>query len=56
LAEVWGSVLRQLKGEVREEAVVFIVENLDDINEAAAWMFISAAKVCLHTPLINSSR
>ncbi|KAF9258369.1 hypothetical protein L218DRAFT_1080452 [Marasmius fiardii PR-910] len=44
IAEVWGSVLRKLKASLREKAVVLIAEDLKDIEDAAAWCFVSACK------------
>ncbi|KAL0573671.1 U3 snoRNP protein [Marasmius crinis-equi] len=44
IAEVWGSVLRKLKANLREKAVVLIAEDLDGIDDAAAWSFVYACK------------
>lgn len=45
IAEVWGSLLRKLKANQRERAVVLVAEDLSAINDAAAWIFVSACKV-----------
>ncbi|EEB91024.1 hypothetical protein MPER_10690, partial [Moniliophthora perniciosa FA553] len=39
--EVWGNVLRKLKAALKERAVVIIAEDLDGIEDAAAWCFVS---------------
>ncbi|KAG7091487.1 hypothetical protein E1B28_010518 [Marasmius oreades] len=44
MAEVWGSVLRKVKASLREKVVLLIVEDLRDIEDAAAWCFVSACK------------
>ncbi|KAK1236291.1 U3 snoRNP protein [Marasmius sp. AFHP31] len=44
IAEVWGSVLRKLKASLRERAIVLVAEDLSGIDDAAAWMFVSACK------------
>ncbi|KAF5389929.1 hypothetical protein D9757_003643 [Collybiopsis confluens] len=44
LAEVWGSVLRKLKTSLRPKAVVLVAANIENIDAAAAWCFISACK------------
>lgn len=53
LAEVWGSVLRRLKATLRSEAVVLIAGDLEGIDDAAAWCFVSACKVsCFGFPIL----
>ncbi|KAG7090513.1 hypothetical protein E1B28_009626 [Marasmius oreades] len=42
MAEVWGSVLRKVKASLRENVVLMIAEDLGDIEDAAAWCFVSA--------------
>ncbi|KAL0061427.1 U3 snoRNP protein [Marasmius tenuissimus] len=44
IAEVWGSVLRKLKASLRERAVVLVAQDLSGIDDAAAWIFVSACK------------
>ncbi|KAF5369330.1 hypothetical protein D9758_002676 [Tetrapyrgos nigripes] len=56
LAEVWGSVLRKLKASMREEAVLLIARDLEKIEDAGAWCFVSACKSVsqsLHTVTIT---
>ncbi|KIK59621.1 hypothetical protein GYMLUDRAFT_673813 [Collybiopsis luxurians FD-317 M1] len=48
LAEVWGSVLRKLKTALRPTAVVLITEDLESIDDPAAWCFVSACKTAIH--------
>ncbi|ESK84634.1 u3 snornp protein utp20 [Moniliophthora roreri MCA 2997] len=44
IAEVWGNVLRKLKAALKERGAVIIAEDLDGIEDAAAWCFVSACK------------
>ncbi|KAK7469217.1 U3 snoRNP protein [Stygiomarasmius scandens] len=56
VAEVWGSVLRRMKASMRGEAVIFIARDLERIEDAAAWCFVSACKSVsqsLHTVTIT---
>ena len=46
VAEVWAFVLRRCKGNVREAAVALILQDVETIADASAWMFIYAFKVC----------
>ncbi|OAX32581.1 hypothetical protein K503DRAFT_870071, partial [Rhizopogon vinicolor AM-OR11-026] len=43
-AEVWGSVLRRLKTVARQRAVVLMVQNLEGVEDASAWMVVFACK------------
>ena len=55
LAEVWATVLRRLKAEARVEINMLIVEAVDTIPDAIAWMYISAfqtTSTTLHTSTI----
>ncbi|KAF7330551.1 DRIM domain-containing protein [Mycena venus] len=69
MAEVWGGVLRRLKPEAKEKAVVLlagsvITQSADKVEDAAAWCLVYACKSVsqtLHTctpsiilPLLNS--
>ena len=45
-AEVWAFVLRRCKGDMRETAVTLIIQDLETIADASAWMFVYAFKVC----------
>lgn len=59
LAEVWATVLRRLKPETRVEMNMLLVEAVDTIPDATAWMYISAfqtTSTTLHTsttPLLS---
>ncbi|KAJ6513279.1 hypothetical protein C8R45DRAFT_857772 [Mycena sanguinolenta] len=68
MAEVWGSVLRRLKPEAKEKAVVLLAESVidqsaGDVQDAVAWCAVYACKSVsqtLHTctpsivlPLLN---
>ncbi|KAJ7158771.1 armadillo-type protein [Mycena filopes] len=68
MAEVWGGVLRRLKPEAKERAVVLLAESViaqteSEVQDAAAWCLVYACKSVsqtLHTsaasivlPLIN---
>ena len=44
-AEVWGAVLRRLKVAGREKAVLLMVQDLDRVDDAVAWVLVSACKV-----------
>ncbi|TFK50804.1 hypothetical protein OE88DRAFT_1680621 [Heliocybe sulcata] len=44
VAEVWGALLRRFKSAVRERAVELISESVDGIDDACAWMVVSACK------------
>ena len=46
VADVWAFVLRWCKGDVREAAVALILQDVETIADASAWMFIYAFKVC----------
>jgi U3 small nucleolar RNA-associated protein 20 len=46
-AEVWATILRRCKGDIRNVAVTLILRDLEIIPDAGAWMFIYAFKVCL---------
>ncbi|KAF9234003.1 hypothetical protein BU15DRAFT_9123, partial [Melanogaster broomeanus] len=43
-AEVWASVLRRLKTSAREKAVLLMANNLNEVEDASAWMIIFACK------------
>jgi U3 small nucleolar RNA-associated protein 20 len=50
MAEVWGGVLRRLKPEAKERAVVMLAEGVVDqsaseVQDAAAWCVVYACKV-----------
>jgi U3 small nucleolar RNA-associated protein 20 len=45
VAEVWGAVLRRLKGDARVNAVEMLSKDLEGIEDAAAWIVVSACKV-----------
>ncbi|KAL0565511.1 U3 snoRNP protein [Marasmius crinis-equi] len=49
ITEVWGSVLRKLKENLKERAVVLIAEDLDGVDDAAAWSFVYACKSVFQT-------
>ncbi|KIY70650.1 hypothetical protein CYLTODRAFT_391770 [Cylindrobasidium torrendii FP15055 ss-10] len=44
VAEVWGSLLRRLKSATREKAATLAASDLVGIEDAVAWMFVSASK------------
>jgi U3 small nucleolar RNA-associated protein 20 len=44
-AKVWESVLRRLKGVVRQRAVVSMAQNLEGVEDASVWMAVFACKV-----------
>jgi U3 small nucleolar RNA-associated protein 20 len=46
MAEVWGSLLRRLKAPKREVAVEVTAEDLSGVEDACAWAYIFACKVC----------
>jgi U3 small nucleolar RNA-associated protein 20 len=46
MAEVWGSLLRRLKAPKREVAVEVMAEDLSGVEDACAWAYIFACKVC----------
>ena len=46
MAEVWGSLLRRLKASGRGVAVEVMAENLSGVEDACAWAYIFACKVC----------
>jgi U3 small nucleolar RNA-associated protein 20 len=46
MAEVWGSLLRRLRASRREVAVEIIAEDLSGVEDACAWIYIFACKVC----------
>jgi U3 small nucleolar RNA-associated protein 20 len=55
LAEVWATVLRRLKAEARVEMTMLLVEAVDALPDAIAWMCISAfqtTSTTLHTSTI----
>lgn len=45
MAEVWGSVLRRLKTNVREKAVTLLAENAEGVEDTSAWVIVFACKV-----------
>ena len=45
MAEVWGAVLRRLKGSMRTDAVNLIGGSVGSIADATAWVVVSACKV-----------
>ncbi|KIM31383.1 hypothetical protein M408DRAFT_7156 [Serendipita vermifera MAFF 305830] len=52
LAEVWSTVLRRFKADTRAEATFMLVEALDSIPDAIAWVYISTFQTTgsiLHT-------
>ncbi|KAI6043511.1 hypothetical protein EDC04DRAFT_712247 [Pisolithus marmoratus] len=59
-AEVWAPVLRRLKTtKVGERALALMATELDDVEDARAWMLIFCLKVCItnytrHLPLLSS--
>lgn len=59
LAEVWATTLRRFKSDSRTEVTLLLVEALDSIQDAVAWIYISAFQTTssiLHTstvPLLN---
>ncbi|PFH47399.1 hypothetical protein AMATHDRAFT_67804 [Amanita thiersii Skay4041] len=45
VAEVWGAVLRRLKGkEIREEAIVLLAKSLEDVEDTCAFSLAFACK------------
>ena len=46
VAELWGSVLRRLKPGARENVVVLMAGDQEGIEDASAWAFVYACKVC----------
>jgi U3 small nucleolar RNA-associated protein 20 len=49
-AKVWESVLRRLKGVVRQRAVVSVAQNLEGGEDATAWMVVFACEVRMLCP------
>ena len=45
VAEVWGAVLRRLKGDQRSEAAKLVVTDAEGVEDASAWIFVYACKV-----------
>jgi U3 small nucleolar RNA-associated protein 20 len=60
VAEVWGAVLRRLKGTLRAEAATLVAADSKGIEDASAWIFVYACKSVsqtLHTsasPIISA--
>jgi U3 small nucleolar RNA-associated protein 20 len=46
MAEVWGSLLRRLRAPQREALVELMAEELTGVEDACAWAYIYACKVC----------
>lgn len=47
LAEVWGGVLRRVKGKEKREGVVTdLMEGLEGCEDGVAWVWCTALKVC----------
>lgn len=46
MAEVWGSLLRRLRTSRREAAVEIMASDLGGVEEACAWAYVFACKVC----------
>ena len=52
LAEVWATVLRRFKADARVEATTMLVQDLESIPDAIAWVYVSAFQTTsstLHT-------
>ncbi|KAF8514623.1 armadillo-type protein [Gautieria morchelliformis] len=47
-AEVWATILRRCKGDMRNVAVTLILRDLEIIPDGGAWMFIYAFKSVTH--------
>ncbi|KAF8589508.1 hypothetical protein K439DRAFT_362878 [Ramaria rubella] len=45
VAEVWATVLRRCKGDMRKTAVTLILRDLESIGNCGAWMFVYSFKV-----------
>lgn len=49
MAEVWGTLLRRLKGnQTREKAITLLAQNLEGLDNAWATSFVYACKVSLY--------
>lgn len=49
MAEVWGTLLRRLKGnETREKAMTLLAQSLEGLENSWATAFVYACKVSLH--------
>ncbi|KAF8991462.1 armadillo-type protein [Cyathus striatus] len=56
MAEVWGAMLRRMKSAAREKAVTLLASNAEGIEDASAWVLVSACKSVsqtLHTATIS---
>ena len=51
VAEVWGSCLRRMKKEARENAVTLLADRTGDIEDASAWALVFACKVCIYSSM-----
>jgi U3 small nucleolar RNA-associated protein 20 len=55
MAEVWGSLLRRLRASRREVAVEVMASDLGGVEDACAWAYIFACKVCTGVYLSGKS-
>jgi U3 small nucleolar RNA-associated protein 20 len=55
MAEVWGSLLRRLRASRREVAVEVMADDLAGVEDACAWAYVFACKVCQSPILAGQS-
>ncbi len=54
MAEVWGALLRRLKGnEMKEKAMTLLAQNLEGLENSRATAFVYACKASLYSTHSN---